>query len=221
MLLVVPKFKSIFESLGAKLPLPTKILLYSEYIVNHFGVFIVAIILGIVISLKQLYKSNANFKNIFDRYILKFYLIGNIIFLSTMSRFFLVLTELIKAGIPISEALKIAIKTVENSFIKKRFSKVMTSITKGISFCESLKQINLVESMLIQMVGAGEASGTLDDMLEKVTNYYNFKFDETIDSISSYIEPILLVFIASMVLLMALGIFMPMWDMASAVKTSY
>lgn len=72
--------------------------------------------------------------------------------------------------------------------------------------------------MLIQMIGAGEQSGSLDDMTQKVTDYYRVKFNDIIDNISNYIEPILLIFIAAMVLLLALGIFMPMWDMAKAVK---
>jgi general secretion pathway protein F/MSHA biogenesis protein MshG len=72
--------------------------------------------------------------------------------------------------------------------------------------------------MLIQMIHAGEQSGTLDKMLDKVTLYFKSKFNEIIDNIAAYIEPILLAFIAGMVLLMALGIFMPMWDMAQAVK---
>ena len=68
------------------------------------------------------------------------------------------------------------------------------------------------------MIGAGEQSGSLDDMTQKVTDYYRVKFNDIIDNISNYIEPILLIFIAAMVLLLALGIFMPMWDMAKAVK---
>lgn len=72
--------------------------------------------------------------------------------------------------------------------------------------------------MLIQMISAGEKSGSLDSMLEKVTDYYKDKFDNIIDNISSYVEPILLVFIACAVILLGLGIFMPMWDMTNAVK---
>jgi len=83
---------------------------------------------------------------------------------------------------------------------------------------ESFKETGLFEGMLIQMIHAGEQSGTLDKMLDKVTNYFKSRFNDIIDNIASYIEPILLAFIAGMVLLMALGIFMPMWDMAQAVK---
>lgn len=82
----------------------------------------------------------------------------------------------------------------------------------------AFRQTGLYEGMLIQMISAGEQSGSLDDMTQKVTDYYRMKFNDIIDNISNYIEPILLVFIAVMVLLLALGIFMPMWDMAKAVK---
>ena len=72
--------------------------------------------------------------------------------------------------------------------------------------------------MLVQMISAGERSGSLDEMVEKVTDYYKMRFNNILDNISAYVEPILLVFIAGMVILMALGIFMPMRDMAQAVK---
>jgi len=75
-----------------------------------------------------------------------------------------------------------------------------------------------MENMLLQMVKAGEASGQLDKMLGKVTEYYNMRFQDIIDNLSSYIEPIMMFFIAGLVLLMALGIFMPMWDLGKAVK---
>ena len=219
MIYVVPKFKEIFSKFKAELPLPTKILLFLENIINNYGLYLLLAIIGIIVLFKYLLIHNEEFKKQYDQYILKVYLIGNIIFYATLSRFCLVFTELIRAGIPIADALDTSLLTLDNSHLKKRLSAVKVSVQRGISLTESFRDTGLFEGMLIQMIQAGEQSGTLDKMLEKVTNYFKSRFNQIIDNIASYIEPILLGFIAGMVLLMALGIFMPMWDMAKAVKS--
>lgn len=219
MIYVVPKFKDIFTQLKAELPLPTRILLFMENLINHYGLYLLAAIATIIILFQYMLNNNEEFKKQYDQYILKLYLIGDIIFYATLSRFCLVFTELIRAGIPIADALDTALLTLDNTHLKKKLSAVKISVQRGISLTESFRDTELFEGMLIQMIQAGEQSGTLDKMLEKVTLYYKSRFSQIIDNIASYIEPILLGFIAAMVLLMALGIFMPMWDMAKAVKT--
>jgi len=219
MIYVVPKFKDIFSKLKAELPLPTKILLFMENIINNYGLYLLLAIIGTIVLFKYLLANNEEFKKQYDQYVLKLYLIGNIVFYATLSRFCLVFTELIRAGIPIADALDTALLTLENTHLKKKLSAVKISVQRGISLTESFRDTGLFEGMLIQMIQAGEQSGTLDKMLEKVTNYFKSRFNQIIDNIASYIEPILLGFIAGMVLLMALGIFMPMWDMAKAVKS--
>jgi general secretion pathway protein F/MSHA biogenesis protein MshG len=219
MIYVVPKFKDIFAQLKAELPLPTKILLFMENLINHYGLYLLAAIAVIIIFFQYMLSNNEEFKKQYDQYILKLYLIGDIIFYATLSRFCLVFTELIRAGIPIADALDTALLTLDNTHLKKKLSAVKISVQRGISLTESFRDTGLFEGMLVQMIQAGEQSGTLDKMLEKVTLYFKSRFSQIIDNIASYIEPILLGFIAAMVLLMALGIFMPMWDMAKAVKT--
>jgi general secretion pathway protein F len=219
MVYVVPKFKDIFSKLKAELPLPTKILLFMENIINNYGFYLLGGIILTIVLIKYLLNNNEEFKKNFDQYILKVYLIGDIIFYATLSRFCLVFTELIRAGIPIADALDTSLLTLENTHLKKRLSAVKISVQRGVSLTESFRDTGLFEGMLIQMIQAGEQSGTLDKMLEKVTLYFKSRFNQIIDNIASYIEPILLGFIAAMVLLMALGIFMPMWDMAKAVKS--
>ncbi len=218
MVYVVPKFKDIFAKLHADLPVPTKILLFMEHMVNNYGHLLLIGLIATIVTFKYLLKNNTDFKAQYDRYILKVYLIGNITFYATLSRFTLVFTELIRAGIPISDALDTALLTLDNVHLKKKLAAVKTSVSRGISLTESFRDTGLFEGMLVQMIHAGEQSGTLDKMLDKVTGYFKSKFNEIIDNIAAYIEPILLAFIAGMVLLMALGIFMPMWDMAQAVK---
>jgi general secretion pathway protein F/MSHA biogenesis protein MshG len=218
MVYVVPKFKEIFEKLGAELPAPTKVLLFLEHAINTYGLFILAGIIAVVVYHKHMYKNSDEYKRKADEYYLKIYLIGNLIFYASMSRFMLIFTELVRAGIPIADALDTAVLTIDNEQIKEKLSIVKTQVERGSNLTDAFNETGLFEGMLIQMIKAGEAGGALDAMLEKVSDYYKEKFNNIIDNLSSYIEPILIGFIAGMVLMLALGIFMPMWDMASAVK---
>ena len=215
---VVPQFREIFSQLNADLPLPTKILLNIEYIMSNYGIYIIIVLVAFAFLLKRQYSNDENFRDKVDKYLLKVYLVGKIIFFANMSRFNLIFTELVRAGLPIADALDTAVVTVSNQDIRNKLTAIKVLVGRGISLTEAFRQTGLYEGMLIQMIGAGEQSGSLDDMTQKVTDYYRVKFNDIIDNISNYIEPILLIFIAAMVLLLALGIFMPMWDMAKAVK---
>lgn len=218
MIYVVPQFKEIFEQLGSNLPLPTIILLSIEEALSNYGLFILAIFIATIYAIKYLYKRNDIFKYKFDKFMLKVYLINKVIFYSTMNRFNLIFTELVRAGIPIADALETATLTVENQDIHDKLATIKIAVQRGVSLTEAFRDTQLYESMLIQMLSAGEKGGAIDAMLEKVTDYYKAKFSDLVDNISSYVEPIMLLFMAGMVILLALGIFMPMWDLGNAVQ---
>jgi len=214
---VVPQFKAIFEQLHAELPLPTIILLKLEYLFNNFGPYVLAGIAIFVISFKYTINNNKEARYGWHKFLLKTYLINNIIKFSTLSRFTLVFSELIRAGIPIAEALKTSIDMIDNLPLKKTLQSVIFTVEKGGTLNKGLQETELFENMIIQMVRAGEDSGTLDTMVNKVAEYYKMRFDAIIDGLSEAIEPVMLLIIASMVILLALGIFLPMWDMGNAV----
>jgi len=214
---VVPQFKAIFEELHAQLPLPTLILLKLEYIFNNFGPYVLAGLAIIFIVFKYLINNYENIRYSWHTFLLKVYLIKNIIKFATLSRFTLVFSELIRAGIPIAEALDTATSMVDNLPLKKKLHSVIGTVEKGGTLNSGLEETGLFENMIIQMIRAGEDSGTLDTMIKKVAEYYKMRFDAIIDGLSEAIEPIMLLIIASMVLLLALGIFLPMWDMGNAV----
>jgi type II secretory pathway component PulF len=219
-MVVVPKFKEIFDKFKTELPVPTQILLAIEHVMNNYGLYVLAGLVLLIYTLIYFYKNNDDFKYRVDKILIhpRFYLINKVIFLSTMYKYTLVFGELIKAGIPVSEALDTAVGMVDNSAIKAQLETVNANIGRGMSLAEAFDQTGLFENMLLQMIRAGETGGQLDAMLEKVTEYYNMRFQDIIDNLSTYIEPIMMFFIAGLVLLMALGIFMPMWDLGKAVK---
>jgi len=215
---VVPQFKAIFEELHAELPLPTVILLKLEYLFNNFGPYLLAGLALFYFVFKYLINNYEDIRFKWHQFLLKTYLIKNIIKFSTLSRFTLVFSELIRAGIPIAEALNTAIEMIDNLPLKKKLLSVIFTVEKGGTLNKGLEETGLFENMIIQMIRAGEDSGTLDTMIKKVAEYYKMRFDAIIDGLSEAIEPIMLLIIASMVILLALGIFLPMWDMGNAVQ---
>lgn len=214
---VVPNFKNMFEKLHAELPLPTLILLKLEHIFNNYGLYVLGILAAAFIILKYMINNSKEVQFKWHQLLLKTYLIKNIIMNATLSRFTLVFSELIRAGIPIAEALDTAISMIDNLPLKTKLSTVRSSVEKGSALSDGLNDTKLFENMIIQMISAGEESGTLDTMVKKVAEYYKMRFDAIIDNLSDAIEPIMLFILASMVLLLALGIFLPMWDMGNAV----
>jgi general secretion pathway protein F len=218
-MVVVPKFKDIFSKFKTELPLPTQILLKLEWAFSNYGLLILAILVAGIFTMKFMYKNNKDFKYQMDKLMIhpRFYLINKAIFLSTMHKYNLVFGELVKSGIPVSEALDTAVGMVDNAAIKEQLLTVNANIGRGMSLAESFQITGLYENILLQMIKAGEAGGQLDAMLDKVTDYYDMEFQDLIDNLSAYIEPIMMFFIAGLVLLMALGIFMPMWDLGKAV----
>jgi general secretion pathway protein F len=215
---VVPQFKDIFAQLNAELPLPTIILLSLSDLLTNYGLYVLAAIILFVMVFKYMVNNYTKFRFGWHKVLLRTMLIKNIIKYSTLSRFTLVFSELIRAGIPIAEALETSIGMIDNLPLKSKLLSVRITVEKGGTLNKGLKETELFENMIIQMVSAGEDSGTLDTMIKKVAEYYKMKFDAIIDGLSEAIEPIMLFFIAAMVILLALGIFLPMWDMGNAVQ---
>ncbi len=219
-LLVVPKFKAIFEQLHANLPLPTRILLAIENIMTNYGLITLIIIISIIILVVFLYKTSYKFKYQVDKLLLKIPLISQIIEYATLHRFLLTMSSLLKSGIPLLDALKISEGIVENEVIKQKLKTIITGINQGRSLSEMLKETELVNFIALRMISAGEESGELDSMLEKAAKYYEDRFQDIIENMQASIEPIMLTVIGALVLLIALGIFLPMWDLANAARNA-
>ena len=215
---VVPQFKTIFEELGADLPLPTVILLTLEHLFNNYGPYVLAVLAAAFMTLKYFINNSIKFRFKWHQLLLRTMLIKNIILYSTLNRFTLVFSELVRAGIPIAEALDTTVEMIDNLPLKQKLISVRATVEKGGTLNTGLKETELFENMIIQMVRAGEDSGTLDTMIQKVAEYYKMRFDAIIDGLSEAIEPIMLFIIAAMVILLALGIFLPMWSMGDAVQ---
>ncbi len=215
-LLVVPKFQSIFSRLGADLPVPTQILIGAEHLLSNYGLWILAGLFGVYVGVRKLLERSYVARLNFDRYILKLYLVGDLMKRGFYGRFMLIFSELIRSGIPLTEAMETAGGTIENSYVKQQLADAARGIEQGKSLSVALEETGLFEPMVLQMVRSGESSGELDTMLGRIADYYKMRFNQLVDNFSALLEPILMAVIAALVLLIALGIFLPMWDISSA-----
>ena len=216
--MIVPQFKEMFEEYDSELPYPTQLLLNIESFVKEYGLFIILSIITLIFLHSMLYNKNKAYKYMIDKYSLKIYLFGRITHLSMTGRFLFVFDKLTNSGVPIIKALDISKNIVENDYIKERFGVMADAIEEGRSLTDGFTESGQFENITIQMIKAGESSGSLNKMLEKVNNYYSSKYNDLVDNISTYIEPIMITLIAAFLTLLALGIFLPMWSMADAIE---
>ena len=128
------------------------------------------------------------------------------------------MASLLKSGLPLTDALKISEGIIENEVLKNKIKEIVKGINQGRSFAEMVAEMDLVNFVALRMISAGEESGELDLMLESASKYYEDRFQDIIDNMQASIEPIMLTVIGALVLLIALGIFLPMWDLANAAK---
>jgi len=217
-LFVIPPFKSIFSQLNTELPLPTRFLLWIEHAIESYGLYVLGGAIAVFGVITYLYNTRDEVRYQLDKLILKVYIVGSVIKLAMTGRFIYVLQRLIDSGIPILDAVDIALNIVENSYIKKQFEHIKNSIVTGGTIKQGFEESGMFENMTVQMIAAGEESGSLVLMLQKVSNYYLEKYRYIVDNIAVLIEPILIAAIAGFVMTLALGIFLPMWNLTEAIK---
>jgi len=212
-LFVIPPFKSMFEQQDMDLPLPTKFLLLLDNAINHYGLIVLGGGFFIFIIILYLYNNNKKVQFALDKFTLRIYLIGMVMKLAMIGRFVYVFERLLASGISIVDAFDIAIAIVDNLYLKEQMMKIKNSVVTGGGIAEGFEETKLFEPMIVQMIRSGEEAGALIQMLGKVSNYYLTKYRDIVANISTLIEPILIMLIAGFVLMLALGIFLPMWDM--------
>ncbi len=217
-LFVIPPFRSIYAQMGANLPLPTRFLIWIEGAIEHYGLMILIFAIVVFGIINYFYKTNEKVKLLMDKYTLNIYILGKVIKLAMLGRFVFVFNSLINSGIPIVTAVDIALSIVENEYIKKRLMLIKDEIVKGGKVSQGFENTALFEPMIIQMVNAGEESGNLTKMFGKISDYYLREYRYIVDNIAVLIEPILIAAIAGFVFTLALGIFLPMWNLTEAVK---
>ena len=216
MTFVVPSFAKLYSGYNATLPLPTRMLIgISNFFTDAW--YIIFGLIGIVTLSIQRYIKTERGEFVVDKWKLKVPIFGPIILKSTLSRFARVLGSLFRSGIPVLEAFEIVSRSVDNKIVSKAVNEIRESVRSGKSIADPMGNVasypNLFPSMVVQMVAVGESSGSLDEMLLKVSDYLDQEASYSIKNLTTSLEPILLLIIFGIVLFLALAIFLPMWDL--------
>jgi len=215
---VIPQFSKLYSSFKTELPLPTRILLGINYILVNYWLYIIMILIAIIFLLKRVLETEQG-RIWGDRFILAVPIFGPLIKKLILARFSRMLSSMLKSGIPIVEALNISRDTIENVILSNVVASVKDEVVKGSGLTEPMKNAKVFPPLVIQMVAIGEKSGSLEAMLSKVADYFDRDSDYTIRNLTPLIEPLLILMLGGLVLLLALGVFLPMWDMVKLVKS--
>lgn len=212
-LFVIPTFAGVFAKFGSELPFATRVLLgTSNFTVAHWPELLgvtVASFLGISHYIKT---DEGHYR--WDKYKLKLPLAGDIIYRATLARFSRLFAMSTGAGVPLITALTVVAKALDNTYVEERILGMQTGIERGESITRTAAATGLFDALVMQMMAVGEETGSIDALLAEVAEFYEAEVENDIDKLSARIEPILTVFIAGIVLVLALGVFLPMWNLA-------
>ncbi len=212
-LFVIPTFASVFARFGSELPLATRILMgISQFSVAYWHI-ILSLLVVVIFGLRQYIRTEEGRYRL-DKYKLNIPLAGEIIYRATLARFTRLFSMSTKAGVPLITALTVVAKALDNTYVEKRILAMQIGIERGESITRTAAATGMFDPLVMQMMAVGEETGSIDTLLAEVAEFYEAEVENDIDKLSARIEPILTVVIAGIVLVLALGVFLPMWNLA-------
>ena len=207
---VFPAFESMFDSLGGQLPIITKMCIDAGHFMQEYWWVVILGIILIITSIIFIFKNEAA-KKIFDRITLKVPLLNQLMRYANYSNFMAVLQVAYDAGIPVVNALYLANLTLDNIVLRETISAAAIRVQQGTNLSAALKATNQIPNMMLFMIATGEQSGRLGDMLYNCTTYIDKKLDDIIDTFTKLVEPFMLIVIGTIVLFLALALYMPLF----------
>lgn len=212
---VIPSFSTVFKQFGAELPLMTRILIgTSQFTVDYWPVMAGTAAGAIAGFLKWTHTVKGRLA--WDRYKLRLPIAGKIIHKATMARFARSFSLSMRSGVPIVQALSVVSQTADNAWLSSRIEGMRDGVERGESILRTSIAANVFTPIVLQMIAVGEESGSLDELMDEIAQMYEREVDYELKTLSSQIEPILITFLGVMVLVLALGIFLPIWDLGKA-----
>ena len=219
LIFVVPTFADMFGSFGADLPALTKMVVNMSDFVIEWGWLILLIFIAIIVGLIQTHKRSRKFRENMDKLFLKLPAFGLLMHNSAIARFSRTLSTMFAAGVPLVEAMASVAGAAGNSVYTKEIYRVRDDIAAGTTLQASLSHNkDLFPNMLIQMVGIGEESGALDEMLGKVAEYYESAVDDAVDNLTALMEPLIMSFLAVVIGGLVIAMYLPIFKMGEVVS---
>ncbi|MFH1495568.1 MAG: type II secretion system F family protein [Pseudomonadota bacterium] len=214
-LFVIPAFAKVYKGFNAELPMMTKILIASSDFTVQYWPLILMLLAGAFYGFR-LYVATPVGRYWWDRLKLRLPVVGSIIEKATLSRFARSYALTSRSGIPIVQGLNVVAQVVDNDYIAKKIDNIREGVERGDSILRTASASGVFSPVVLQMVAVGEETGELDDLMQEVAEMYEREVAYEVDNLSAKIEPILIVGLGVLVLILALGVFLPIWDLGKA-----
>lgn len=214
---VIPVFADLFTKFDAELPWATRILIGTSTFFREQWLLLIIAVIAVVFGIRY-YVNTHDGRLFWDRIKLKIPIIGSILSRATLARFSRTFALMLSSGVPLINALELSSQSVGNAYVGSNIRGMRSGIQRGESLLRSAAQSKMFTPLVMQMMQVGEETGKVDEMLVEVAEFYEQEVDYDLKNLSSYIEPILIAVIAGLVMILALGIFLPMWDMMNVMQ---
>ncbi len=209
---VIPAFAKVYAGFHAELPVLTRILIGMSNFTLRFWPLILAATVAAIFGLRMYIQSPAG-KYQWDKFKLRIPVVGDIVKKATLARFMRSLALAVKSGVPIVQGLSVVAKVVDNDYIAQRIEQMRDGVERGETILRTASAAGVFTPVVLQMVAVGEETGSIDELLEEIASMYDQDVEYQVKNLSAQIEPILIVAIGGMVLVLALGVFLPIWDL--------
>lgn len=211
-LFVIPAFARIYSSFHSELPWATRILIAVSAFTVKYWYTILIVLLLIVIGVR-FYLNTPEGRYRWHRWKLHLPIVGPILYRAMLGRFAQALSVTMRAGVPLVQSLTVVSRAVDNDFISERVLQMRDGVERGETIARTAAATGMFPPLVIQMISVGEESGAIDELMTEVAGYYEREVDYDLKNLSSAIEPVLIIAIGGLVLILALGVFLPMWDL--------
>ena len=213
---VIPNFAPLFKILGNDIPLPTRIIMGTSDFVRAHGVALVAAIILAIVALRR-YIATDRGRYRWDRFKLRLPVLGELLNLSVLSRVTRSLAISLEAGLPMIQALTLLSRSAGNEYLAERLLRLRDAVERGDALSRAAATAGIFPPLVLQMVLVGEETGELTRLLEEVSGFYQREVDYRLRNLTAMLEPLLIIGVGGMVLVLALGVFLPMWNMIGKV----
>ena len=214
---VVPQFDAVFRGFGAELPAFTQMVINLSGVMQQWWYLVLAVVIGAVFTFKWAHKNNKRFHDLVDRMMLKIPIVGAILYKSAVARYARTLSTTFAAGVPLVEALDSVAGATGNVVFKKAVNQIKQDVSTGMQLNFSMRATGVFPTLAIQLTAIGEESGALDEMLDKVATYYEAEVDNMVDSLTSLMEPLIMVILGVVVGGLVVAMYLPIFQLGSVI----
>lgn len=213
---VIPNFAPLFKALGDNIPWPTRVIMGLSAFAQKYWYLVVALIAGAVVAAKQYVKTEKG-RYKWDKAKLRLPAVGKLTHEAILARISRSLSLSLTAGMPIIQTLTVIAKSAGNEYMTERVTRLRDAVERGDPLSRAAATVGMFPPLVLQMMAVGEETGELSELLDEVAGFYEREVDYSLKNISAAIEPIMIVAVGGMVLILALGVFLPMWEMIAKV----